>query len=406
MLEIDLSPAELFFGGTAGQLTGTAYYQDWSSMDCTQEVGFSSENTSIATVGYAGNPTNPYASPGAVGTVIIDGLLDSTKTDYMCYTQGVCDDNPLQAQASATVNPAIYMNGQNITNTTQNVVVGQQIALTAVYSLANDEVVSDQSWNPQGQFVGGYNPSNSSGSVTPADLTHDSTTFYWIASSGTSSFNVTFDLNLVDVSQTLEALASFKVAAPTSVNVSVTPGNWAINSGPLLQLGSNGDPSNIGMAFQASANAPTGATNNFIWVQIMNRFTIKVFSGSQSVTCTSPKVPGLDGRYPYATGSTTNDNPDVALVPPLVPSIATQVTLDIQPTMYLLWRPGLTNDIPVPLGSVAWQAFGDAKPDSSAQYGWAKQSDSTRSPGTFAPSSSFPPSWPPVFQRNGTFNCQ
>jgi hypothetical protein len=68
--------------------------------------------------------------------------------------------------------------------------------------------------------------------------------------------------------------------------------------------------------------------------------------------------------------------------------------------MYLMWRPGLTNDIYVPLGYVTWQFFGDASQSGT----WTVQSDSTRSANAFVQSSSYP-TWTSTLPTNGPSPC-
>jgi len=46
--------------------------------------------------------------------------------------------------------------------------------------------------------------------------------------------------------------------------------------------------------------------------------------------------------------------------------------------MYLMWSSGLTNSIPVPVGSLSWSFFADAVQNMSTQQ-WTVQSDSSQS---------------------------
>jgi hypothetical protein len=66
----------------------------------------------------------------------------------------------------------------------------------------------------------------------------------------------------------------------------------------------------------------------------------------------------------------------------------TEVTDNFSATMYLMWSSGLTNSIPVPLGSASWQWSGDAKYNTSNQT-WSLQSGSG-SANTFQSSNSYP----------------
>ncbi len=337
------------------------------------------------------------------------------------------------AQATANVTPTILLGGSNgtvITNTTQNVVTGQQIVLYGKYTLPSGYTFSSQSWTIPG--TGSTPPTAISNftvasdftsggpvSLTSNQLNQQQITFYWTVPTATNSPNtVTFTLNYKDnqsVNQATSVQANFTVVGPSNPTVITCGGNVpngncpngtngplgqaVINSGtpPTVGLG-NSTFSNVGIVFNASATPPSGYSNNFIWAQLITADTIAI-TGTPNVICHQTTNPqntpgtGLDSDYPYGTGASVNDNPDF----PLQTSYGSQVTnvteVNDNPfsaTMYLLWSSGLANSIPVPLGSVSWQWSGDATYNSSSQT-WSVKSGSG-SANAFASGNSYP-SW-------------
>ena len=94
-----------------------------------------------------------------------------------------------------------------------------------------------------------------------------------------------------------------------------------------------------------------------------------------------------------------NDSPYIGLVS----SSYSKQTFSFGATMYFMWNPETSsNDIPVPLGDLSWQAYGDA---TFSNNNWAVQSDSSRSAGSFQASSSYP-TWSSVFSASGMMTCQ
>ncbi len=264
--------------------------------------------------------------------------------------------------------PNILFGGNNVTGTTQSVVVGQQIALSSSVSLPACMSISSQSWStPGGTAVGGYSASNSSGSVTPLPSTNNSSfTFYWAypASSLSMSYQYTMSAGGGSVNSPV-ATTTFNVTGPTGGSMTTTPytqvtianfsSGTGCSAGPYLvygnETGSCSSPSGTpGMKF----NSPTGYSNasngKFFNVQLINTDT---FTGSFSHTTT----PGLDTSYPWAGGQAppTNDGPDFALA-----SSDTSITRSFNATMFLMWQSNNANSIPVPLGYQTWAFSGTA----------------------------------------------
>jgi hypothetical protein len=146
---------------------------------------------------------------------------------------------------------------------------------------------------------------------------------------------------------------------------------------------SNGMRTFTGDSFKYCATPPLGFPGAFEWVQVVTKSNFACFSASGTKPVTEP-TPSLDSSYPYSGAASTTDSPSV----PLPPS-DTKVTWDFAAQMFLMWRPGLTNDIYVPLGSVTWGVFQDAAQNTSS-HAWSVQSDSKPTVGNFVQSSTFP----------------
>ena len=291
----------------------------------------------------------------------------------------------------------------NITNTTQSAVVGQQIALTASYTLPSGITLNSQSWSIPGTIVAGYSASSSSGSVaTNVSTNQQSITFYWISSG--NSQNVTFTLNLSDGSSP-KATATFNVGGSTA-SMSTATGSVGIFAGPVLGFGPTG------IAFNPTVTTPTGDSGQFKWVQLITNDTFTLTTtGGTVLTCVNVTVPstpsgtGLDTVYPYATGTSTSDSPNLILRS----SAYNKEARSFSAQMYFLWDPALPagctpgatcTSIPVPLGYTSWAFSGTA---SYSGGSWSITSSSKTTP-SWIPGSSYP-TWTDYLPYNGTLSC-
>lgn len=283
--------------------------------------------------------------------------------------------------------------GADITGQTESRYVGQQTVLYASYTLPSGVSVSSQTWSVGGTTVGGFT-SRSSGGYTGTALNQQSATLYWLAAG--NSLSVSFTLDLSNGSSS-SASATFNLAGPTSPYVTTALGNWRISSAPNLQLGNPDLASDYGITFNGSAASPPGDAGTYEWAQILSTYEWDRTSGSTTSKCTALNVPGLDSRFPYAEGPNgVNDSPYVPLESPY-----SRETLTFGAAMYFMWNPGTSlSDIPVPLGYVSWQAYGDA---TLSNGNWSVQPDSNRSALAFQASTSARPFWAGVF--NGSVNC-
>jgi len=307
--------------------------------------------------------------------------------------------------------------------------------LTASYTLPSGGSVTSQSWTIPGTSanpptaISNFTVTSTSGgpvTLTANQLAAQSITFYWIVPTAANSPNtVTFTLNY-KINGTAQpaatATTTFTVVGPTAPNVVTCGGNVpgkscpngqsgplgtvVINPGPTLAFGNTS--SNIGIVFNASATPPSGYSNSFTWVHLITANTITIKASNVTFTCIQNTQPantnngtGLDTEFPYGTGTAVDDNPDF----PLDTSYGTQITgvtevvdSPFSATMYLLWSPGLTNSILVPLGSVAWQWSGDAKYNAGTQT-WSVASGSG-SASQFQSSTAYP-TWSSIVPFTG-----
>jgi hypothetical protein len=370
--DLCMDPACACSGGFS-RSGGSGFTYDWTS-----------GNSAIASI--SGSSTSDIANylGVAVGATFGDGIV-------------ISPDCSADAPGDITVTPKILLggpNGTDITNTMQSVLVGQQIVLYASYTLPSGVTVSSQSWSVPGTPAGGYNHALTDGGPTALDFSQQSTTFYWDAPPATSQV-VTFILHLSD-NTFPQATATFNIGGPTAASVATQLGQVAINPGPYLQFGSI--PSNVGIAFTASATPPSGYSNSFLWVQQNTNDVLTItLNDNTTHTCTFTTVPAggdpfLDTLYPYDTGSTTDDSPRTVLDS----TTSKELIRNFSAIMYLMWTPpeaswcqnGSACTIPVPLGSVHWQWSGDAVYNSVSQA-WTLNS-STKSADPFQSSNAFP----------------
>lgn len=280
--------------------------------------------------------------------------------------------------------PTIKLGGNTISGT-QSVVVGQQIALSGSASLPPCTSISAKQWStPPGTAVGGYSASSTSDSVTTLPTNTNSTyTFYWVAAQ--NSANMTYQYTMSGGGGSVAtpvATATFNITAATVSSMGTPTGYVGIFQGPVLGYGPTG------ITFSPTVTTPSGDSGQFEWVQLITNDTLTLTeTNGTTLTCvvaTQPANPsgtGLDSGYPYATGTSTVDSPDV----PLLSSVYTNEARSFSASMYLLWNPllpvgctgGSCTSIPVPLGSVAWGWSGAASYSAS---NWSLTASSTTAP--------------------------
>ena len=339
---------------------------------------WSSTNSAIV------NVANAYSNFMSVGTI--------TGSAYEVLSQEqvrlMCPNLPFTPQNVQTATPWISYGGKNVTGETTNVVVGQQIAVTANGIPSGS--ISTQSWSIGGpSYVGGYQvaPGFSSGGPITASTSGSTATYYYTAA-GTST--VTYTATLTNNS-IVSAATTFIVSAPT-FTITSQVGTININSddGLELQLGrdsaAKGAP---GVKFVASITQPPGVTGSSQWVQL-----VESYSGTYSPgggTCTSS---GLDTDYPYSTGPTVTDSPAVALQSPF-----TSEQISTSFVMYLQWQPPAPS-IPVAIGQAIWSWSAAAALSGS---NWAISGTPSPPTPTVGAAAVATPQWSQI--ANGSNNC-
>lgn len=305
------------------------------------------------------------------GTLVISNL---TVSGPACPSTGAVAAAVAVGASCPPQPPDIFFNSEKITNTTQQVVVGQPIQLFAMpaddpprlWSLNNDE--------PWAQVaIGNFTPSPSSGTVTPlstSDFTNQTQTptFYWVKP---GTYIVYYNYSLSGVAGSVQA--TFNVEGPTNPSATVTELDAVIpvkfsagygliltkrllnppNCGDTIPAGHPNSCRAAGVKFRPYAIRPPDYTGTFKWVQIIlkDQYVGKI--------CTVAFDGGLDNLYPYpdviddstepgGTMFTALDGPDFVFLPE-------QENIDwtFQATMYLMWQAtNVSGAIPVPLGRV------------------------------------------------------
>jgi hypothetical protein len=312
---------------------------------------------SINTAQEAGEPLIPADAP--IGYLPGD---DVTPTD--------ADTLALLANPSCR-DLLILRDGNDITGTTQNVVVGERINLSLETNPEGETPTSIQ-WSIGGNRVQNYVANSTTGTVTLLqNLTSPTLTYYWV----TSGQQIEVSLTATIFGASVTKYAYFNVTKPDPNTPTVTlPTNGQLNismigpcsggtPGPAMVFGSLSGPNNpnppctfsglAGIAFTPpTTSTPTGS---FFFVQLVTGDTIVYSRTGATLTCTATNTPGLDGQYPYQgkIGQLVNDAPFNPL-----PSTYTNSSRNFAATMYLMWQSNTTGSIPVPMGSVAWSFSG------------------------------------------------
>jgi hypothetical protein len=305
---------------------------------------------SINTTKEAGQPLIPADAP--IGYLPGD---DVTPTD--------ADTLALLANTSCR-DLLILRDGNDITGSTQNVVVGERINLSLETNPEGETPTSIQ-WSIGGNRLANYVASNTSGAVTLLqNLTSPTLTYYWVISGQQIEVSLTATIFGTSVTK----YAYFNVVAPNPAESSVTlPTGGQLNvrnlgdcagstPGPNMVFGDISGPF-PGCTYHGQAGitfAPPTTTSppgNFFFVQLVTGDAIVYNRTGGQMNCTATNTPGLDGRYPYqgATAQTVTDAPFHPLLSPYATS-----TRNFAATMYLMWQSNTAGSIPVPMGSVGW----------------------------------------------------
>jgi len=270
---------------------------------------------------------------------------------------GYCEMGSTEMSATATYKVyqiTIKQDGTDITNTSHDVIVGQQINLVAEVKPAGT-TISSQQWTIPGNPIANYavnftcETCATSGTVTQlSSLNSSSETFYWYTGGDNRQVQYSATIN----GQQYSATATFNVKRPTAQVLATTPGSvaadqadgfWALHFGvPGL-----GNAHGINFSIQ-SLTIPTGFSGTTEWVQLVTNSTrtAQLNTGPQQTLQGS----GLDTLYPYDTGNSTDDSPAQGLDC----DHYSAYTVNDQFTMWLMFKPSTTGAIYVPLRKVDW----------------------------------------------------
>jgi hypothetical protein len=259
------------------------------------------------------NVTVPASAPNETVTVTVT----STGYNGSGFIGGPGQSN--SGSNTATVNaftapaPRILFNGTDVTGTTQNVVVGQQIALTTSVNLPNGVAITGDNWSVPGTVVGGYVNAAGNG---PPDTTggyravvvygNSSITFYWVSPGQSMAVTYSYCVNTGSCSPA--ATATFNVEGPTGGPMTATPGtvnvwptgtaNGGNSTTPWLEFGTRAI-GNLGMNFVATATPPSDNAGAFSWVQLVGDNSWQFRTNPSSAPQTFGT--GLDNTYPTQT---------------------------------------------------------------------------------------------------------
>ena len=376
------------------------------------EAGLSNQPITISGSGFGTNPTLSVTDPiiniscmvtSASDTVILascspptaDGNTNATVTVTSTgYSGSGFLLNPLGGSPNATrtvpvtpyLPPAvpILFFGQPISGA-QNVVIGQQIALTTQQIVLPPNLyISSYLWQVPGTTVANYTASAAGAQVTP--LTFNSltagpgVTFYWVSTFGSNPtpYTVQYSYCVSNGQCSPTSSANFSVAGPTgsfqpqaflqtdSTGTVITdpslpsPNNPVqvsptANPAALQMFNTPEQPANspVGVEFIENAVPPPGNPGRFIWVQILNSVTYSQIAAPNSgYQAPTPALNQLDGLYPYPS----NADIGASQQPPQIlasnyasdaPSrqdltgVLGEAAESFGATMYVLWDPAI-----------------------------------------------------------------
>src|ERR1043166_1218219 len=183
---------------------------------------------------------------------------------------------------------AITRGGANITDQTNTVIVGEQIALTCQFLDMADQpfniaTITNFQWTVGGQTVSNYIPSTPASVLNETlNTTNSSITFYWWRPTN----NVEVQCAAIAKGISMTAKAKFDVRAPTyslsicSSNSIAVDANYHLQgaSGTYLHFGDGADAP--GVVFRATPGVLVQASNEFNldMTQVINSFTAKRWS--------------------------------------------------------------------------------------------------------------------------------
>jgi hypothetical protein len=242
----------------------------------------------------------------------------------------------------------VLFNGNDVTNRTQEVVIGQQINLGVSVDTGT---ISSVSWRVPGMATGGWSADDSSASEADTHFDQTPTSFYWV-DAGTSR-TVTVNLHLSGGPE-VSASTTFHIRAPSGWMLATAKPETSITvdtdctalTGIWAHYGCRTPYSSSAVYVSNFYSAPSGFSGSFQWVQAGS---LSVSQTTSTGTVQSASCTGLDTAYPYSTASSTSDSPASFL-----PITYRDVQRGDSFTMTLMFQPSSASAIYVPIASVGW----------------------------------------------------
>ena len=306
--DVDLPEFPCYIEGSCGYATATG--PDWVT-------GFGVPG--LMTV-YFDPPLSTPPGSYPYGVDLCSGFFDPDEEDACVSESGTVIVDAAAAPPAPTT--TILFNGTDVTNKTTNVIVGQQIALTA--SISGGVSISQQNWAIGGTYVGGFTnasgtcptnppaPTASTGTTCSPATTGANVTYYFtdsgnnvtasyfaVGSDGTNysaqtSFNIVKPLADTSFSADAKPIV-INALDQTGYATDTAPGYMALRYG----LGSSSIPS--GITFLPNYLTPDGYSGTIQWVQVLNTNTVVRTPAGSSHPGTLNCMGELDGPYPLGT---------------------------------------------------------------------------------------------------------
>jgi hypothetical protein len=281
-----------------------------------------------------------------------------------------------QLSLHADVTVRVRLNSRDVTNQTQDWIVGLRATLDVVVA-RNGTIITPSawSWTIPGYAIKGYAPTTTKAAVNPLDssvLQRKTAPIYWVDAGNGRVVSCTVTVDGVQYS----AHTTFNVKRPTAtVTTSTTSVVIGSSFGDLrMSFGTAGTYGVPGITFTRTCAEPAGFDpGSTQWWQVVDS-TSRIYreNGGRRLRRAGTKV--LDTALPYDTGASTADSPTMPLTADYL-----QATASDNFTMYLMYKPAGTPAIWVPLRKVStasWYWTGDAW-RSGANWGLQSSSHST-----------------------------
>ncbi len=324
--------------------------------------------------GFSGYEESSYWQMANSSIASIDSNADvwgngvGTTSGYVTIT----DNTGCQASGGnqVMVNPAIFLNGTDVTGQTVTAIIGEPITLQAQYTVPSGYSVQNQSWSISGgNVVGGYNADSISSSYTSVDTSQQQVTYYNLVP---ASQGVTYSVTLSD-GNTYTGSVSMTVVAPTGNIVSYTQWvsvdqNWAVSPGDWSLYFGQG--THYGIVWTSSVTVPQGfSLGDLQFVQIVKSLYIERQTIAGNWYHISSSSPVLDTDYPYNNTVTDQDGDAPGLILTTAGGYQYYYRVD-QFTTYAMWKPTYPNAIWVPVAAVDWNWGGGAMLQSDNPPAW------------------------------------